>query len=118
MRCLRTRFRRHTPHYRILPTLQPQPREACIHLHANCIVIQEEEYVEELGAEEGPFEGTLGEEEAYDEHYEGGYEETMEEETGEEGQLEDVMDVRAAPADGSTEAVALVQQDQDVNTAL
>ncbi|XP_046408239.1 uncharacterized protein LOC124172799 [Ischnura elegans] len=79
---------------------------------------EEEEYVEELGAEEGPFEGTLGEEEAYDEHYEGGYEETMEEETAEEGQLEDVMDVRAAPADGSTEAVALVQQDQDVNTAL
>ncbi|XP_046408768.1 zinc finger protein 62-like [Ischnura elegans] len=67
-----------------------------------------EEYVEELGAEEGPFEGTVGKEESYDEYYEGGYEEMMEEDTGEEGQLDEVMDVRAVPADGSAVAVALV----------
>ncbi|XP_046408571.1 zinc finger and SCAN domain-containing protein 12-like [Ischnura elegans] len=68
---------------------------------------KEEEYVEELGAEEGPFDGTVGEEESYGEHYEGCYEEMMEEDTVEEGQLEEVMDVRAAPADGSTEAITL-----------
>ncbi|XP_046407910.1 zinc finger protein 37-like [Ischnura elegans] len=67
-----------------------------------------EEYVEELGAEKGPLEGTVGKEESYDERYEGGYEEMMEENTAEEGQLEEVMDVRAAPADGSAVAVALV----------
>ncbi|XP_046407940.1 uncharacterized protein LOC124172538 [Ischnura elegans] len=67
-----------------------------------------EEYVEELGAEEGPFEGTVGKEEWYDEYYEGGYEEMMEEDTAEEGQLDEVMDVRAVPADGSAVAVALI----------
>ncbi|XP_046408772.1 zinc finger protein 514-like [Ischnura elegans] len=67
-----------------------------------------EEYVEELGAEKGPFEGTVGKEESYEERYEGSYEEMMEEDTAEEGQLEEVMDVRAAPADGSAVAVALV----------
>ncbi|XP_046407404.1 uncharacterized protein LOC124172042 [Ischnura elegans] len=66
-----------------------------------------EEYAEELGGEEGPFEGTEGKEESYDVHCKGGYEEMMEEDSAEEGQLEEVMDVRAAPADGSAVAVAL-----------